>query len=106
MTESEWLDGPDPTPMLEFLRDKAKGRKLRLYACACCRRIWHRLTDERSRMAVEASEQYADRIIAHSGLKRAWAEAAATSRPRSIAVPKCGWTTTDGSPSIPPTCES
>ena len=30
----------------------------------------------------------------------------ATSRPRSIAAPKCGPTTTDGFPSIPPTCGS
>ena len=32
---------------------------MRLFACACCRQIWHLLADQRLRTAVEAAEQYA-----------------------------------------------
>ncbi len=60
MTEAEWLESAESHTMLGFLRGKASDRKLRLFACACCRRIWRLLTDGRSRGAVEIAEQYAD----------------------------------------------
>ena len=60
MTEDEWLECTDPAPMLDFLRGKATDRKLRLFACACCRRIWHFMTDMRSREAVAGTELFAD----------------------------------------------
>jgi hypothetical protein len=60
MTEAEWLACEDPERLLVFLRGTARERKLRLFACACCRRVWHLLTDADSRAAAEAAERFAD----------------------------------------------
>jgi hypothetical protein len=60
MTEYEWQSCTDPTPLLVSLRAKASERKLRLFAVACCRRVWRQMADGRSRQAVEVAEQYAD----------------------------------------------
>lgn len=67
MIEAEWLALTDPTPMLKFLcrRDALTARKQRLFAVGCCRRIWHILTDERSRAAVEVTERLADGLASH-----------------------------------------
>jgi len=61
MTETEWLTTTAPTPMLEYLRGRATERQMRLFAVACCRRIWHLLTDDRWREAVRVAEAFADR---------------------------------------------
>ena len=60
MTEAEWVACEDPTPMLEFLRNRGSSRKFRLFGCATCRRIWHLFTMEESRACVETAERYAD----------------------------------------------
>lgn len=60
MKEQEWLACSDPYPMLTFLRDKGRARKLRLFACACCRRVWHLVENDLSRHAVEVAERFAD----------------------------------------------
>src|SRR5215204_2174043 len=76
MTELEWLGGSDPAPLLHFLREQqVSERKLRLLACACCRRIWHLLPDPRSRLAVEVAERYADEQATLKELARARTQA-------------------------------
>src|SRR6516225_1300377 len=61
MTEVEWRASTEAKEMLDILRGKASSdRKLRLFACACCRRIWHLITDQRSHRAIEIAEHYAD----------------------------------------------
>lgn len=59
MTESEWLQCADPTPMLDTWGNRISERKLRLLACACCRRVWSMLPDEWSQRAIETVERWA-----------------------------------------------
>jgi hypothetical protein len=82
MTEVEWMTCTDPERMLRSLLGKqnfialvlqqvrrsadltgprrASERQLRLYACACCRRIEALMGDDRSRRAIDIAELYAD----------------------------------------------
>jgi hypothetical protein len=76
MTEAEWLARTNPDPMLQFLRGRANGRKLRLFACACVRRVWRHLADARSRQAVEVAERFADGLANAQQLALARKEAA------------------------------
>jgi hypothetical protein len=79
MTEAEWLDCDDVVVMLETVLGEATERKVRLFSCACCRRIWHLLVDERSRRAVEVAEEFADGRATTAELEDAGAKAAAAS---------------------------
>jgi hypothetical protein len=60
MTATDLLQCTSPEDLLKHLADRASDRKLRLYAVACCQRIWPLLTDKRSRRAVEVAERFAD----------------------------------------------
>jgi hypothetical protein len=71
MTPTEWQTCTDPAAMLTYLGGRASDRKLRLFACACCRRIWHLLPQPGSRVAVEAAERFADGQIDKEELAQA-----------------------------------
>jgi hypothetical protein len=59
--------------MLHFLQSsgRASDRKLRLFACASVRRLWHLLPDPRGRGAAEVAERYADGLAPREQLVRA-----------------------------------
>jgi hypothetical protein len=75
-----------------FHKHRASERKLLLFACACCRRVWPLLADERSRWAIEVAEQQADGLASHRDHARAvtlaQAAAAEAANPRNLAL---GW---------------
>src|SRR5215472_12437333 len=83
MREQEWLASKNPLAMLQWVTESIRrtsdgrgwqyvapqeernpnhpsNRKLRLFACAACRSVWHLLTDLRCRKIIEAAERYAD----------------------------------------------
>jgi hypothetical protein len=77
MTEAEWLTCDDPARMLRLVRDKVTDRRLRLFGCACVRRVLPLLRDESvSRKTVEFAERFADGLATRNELHgRAWGPA-------------------------------
>lgn len=71
MTEAQWLACREPSPMLHALGNYASERKLRLYACACCRRMGELLPDPRCRAALETAERFADDLATAKELEEA-----------------------------------
>jgi hypothetical protein len=63
MTEEEWNSWTNPTAMVVFLQDKASNRKMRLYTCACIRRVWAYVRNENDRQGIHLVEQYADGLV-------------------------------------------
>jgi hypothetical protein len=66
MTEDEWQGCGSVHNMLRALRARSSRwrwstRLSRLFACACCRRAWHVLTEPAQRQAVEVAERAADK---------------------------------------------
>jgi hypothetical protein len=77
MTAGTWAAVTDPSKLLHRLREdrvprfKKGRRKLRLFACACCRRLWDRLPGEPCRQAVEINERHADGLAGKADLAMA-----------------------------------
>lgn len=76
--EREWRACNDPRRMLKWLTHGMGGlpgkypvsdRQLRLFACACCRQVWHLLTAEPGQKAVEAAERLADGDCEYSSIE-------------------------------------
>src|SRR5262245_16263400 len=75
MTEAEWLACTAPTTLLRKLGDRLTSRKVRLFGCACCRRVWDYLSDERWRTAVLVAERYAEGQATDAELAHAYKKA-------------------------------
>jgi hypothetical protein len=97
MTEDQWLEPArqDPFwekvgPMLEHLGDRAAGRKLRLFACACAGKVEHLMKHERSRRAVRVARAFADGRAGLPDLETARREARDAAGQDEAAVPSVG----------------
>src|SRR5437868_6997402 len=66
ITHGEWVGHIDPNWILELIRSNATDRKLRLYACACCRRILHLLGNQHDHNTIQVAEAVADRLLPQS----------------------------------------
>jgi len=62
MTEAEWLASTNAIELVTAPIARYEERKLRLFACGCCRLVWRLLLDARSRKAVRSIEDYADAL--------------------------------------------
>jgi hypothetical protein len=70
MTEEDWDCCTDPMAMLDFLRGRASERKLRLFACACCRLLWP-LLHKRVRRAVSVMENFVEGLADRAAWEKA-----------------------------------
>ena len=74
MSEHNWVTTGNPELILEFLRGGASERKLRLFACACCRSFWPLVHDVPAVAAgIEVAARYADDLTGTAALTRAHA---------------------------------
>lgn len=90
MTESQWQTTTDPTPLFHLVSETASDRKLRLFHCSIRLWSWNFIPDS-CKVAIEASEQFADGIVSRealsAALRRAVTEASTfpVGRQRSLA---------------------
>ena len=71
MTEAEWSSCQEVGSLLAYVLGKVSARKLRLFACACCRTMWEWLGERACRRAVEVAECHADGLEDDETLKLA-----------------------------------
>jgi hypothetical protein len=70
MTETEWRDAIDPAPMFLELDQYTSHRKLRLFACACCRHPGAEFLQDEPAM-LEVAERYAEGTISFDEFEKA-----------------------------------
>jgi hypothetical protein len=95
MREKKWLKCTDPEEMLAYLQcnpmtgepspHEPSERKLRLFGCACCRRLGELLTAD-GRRAIETAERFADALATDAELQEAVAAAGADQTDAGAAV--------------------
>ena len=77
MKEAKWEACDDLQQMLRvgLLQRRRLGRKMRLFAVACCRRFQHLVADETCRRALELAERYAEGACTEREASNLWRQA-------------------------------
>jgi hypothetical protein len=75
VTEADWNGCTDPDLMLDFLHGKASSRKMRLFACGCCRMVQDLFKDRHSLHALEVAERLADEVVTQNEVDEAEGQA-------------------------------
>ena len=103
MTEAEWLGCEEPERMLAIIpgavwSDAHKlpelgtisSRKLQLFVCACCRRIWRWVRSKACRKVVELAERHADGLLDEEEFREA-AQSASAALARASDQVRADW---------------
>src|SRR5947209_8483391 len=81
--------------MFAFVNGKASDRQLRVLACLSCRQGWDRLTDQRSRDAVQVAEDFVAGRASGRKLRAAYREAVAARKAARVgAGQEAAWAAT------------
>jgi hypothetical protein len=82
MTEAEWLNEQRRAQAMvwtlrgtKVTHTKAGRRKLRVFACACCRLVWDMLNNPVLRQSVEVAERFAEGQSSKDELEKAYCSA-------------------------------
>ncbi len=75
MDSESWEQSRNLQKMIRSVDPSRCDRKLRLFAVACCRRVWDLITDPAAQRLVELTEQFADGVIDREALRDVWSEA-------------------------------
>jgi hypothetical protein len=83
MTQAEWLACGDPVQLLAAVADSGSQRRLRLFACGCCRALELTPVAQAGARVVEVAERHADARATDDELRAAH-EAAEEVEPTSM----------------------
>ncbi|QJW96618.1 hypothetical protein FTUN_4175 [Frigoriglobus tundricola] len=75
MDSESWEQSRNLQKMIRSVDPRQCDRKLRLFAVACCRRVWDLITDPAAKRLVELTEQFADGAIDREALRNVWSGA-------------------------------
>jgi hypothetical protein len=85
VTEAEWLAGERPWDVRGWFANTLSPRKLRLFACACCRNVAHLAREPGYEAALEVLERFADGTARDADRIRAGKQSVADALPPNLA---------------------